>query len=281
MVADLLEAHQRGEHEPATPHAARLLGVGEQLVDDLLVHRRLLAGELGVGDLFDLVGQIGQQPAVGLGAPEDERLREAAQSRRGIGVAVAFDRRAELLPEPAESPEQAGVHGVEDRPQLAQPVLDRRAGEGDLLSGTQLADGARCLGVRVLHHLRLVEDHGRPFDAAEVFEVAGQQPVRGDHDLAFRIAPEQRVVARRRRARRQRLRVLPWWICTSSFGVNRCASLLQLRTTLSGHTTRCGPGRSTRWANVVAVLPRPMSSARQPPRPSLARNCIHDRPRRW
>ena len=58
--------------------------------------------------------------------------------------------------------------------------------------------------------------------------------------------------------------------------MNRCASLLQLRTTLSGHTTRCGPGRSTRWASVVAVLPRPMSSARQPPRPSLARNCIHD-----
>ena len=103
MVADLLESHQRGEHEPAPPHAARLLGVGEQLVDDLLVHRRLFAGELGVGDLFDLVGQIGQQPPVGLGAAEDERLGEPAQPGGGVGVAVAFDGGAELLAEPCRA----------------------------------------------------------------------------------------------------------------------------------------------------------------------------------
>ena len=101
VVADLLEARQRGEHETAPPHALGLFGVGEQLVDDLLVERRLLAGELGVGDLLDLVGQVGEQPPVGLGAPQDERLREPAQPRRRVGVAVALDRRAEALAEPA------------------------------------------------------------------------------------------------------------------------------------------------------------------------------------
>ena len=75
-------------------------GVGEQLVDDLLVHRRLLAGELGVRDLFDLVGQVGQQATVRLGAAEDERLREPAQSGGRVGIAVALDRRAEPLAEP-------------------------------------------------------------------------------------------------------------------------------------------------------------------------------------
>ena len=36
----------------------------------------------------------------------------------------------------------------------------------------------------------------------------------------------------------------------------------------------------TRWASVVGVLPRPMSSARQPPRPSWWRNCSQPSPRR-
>jgi hypothetical protein len=107
MVADLLEAHQRGEHEPAASHALGLFGVGEQLVDDLLVQRRLLAGELGVGDLLDLVGQVGQQPLVGLGAPQDERPGDVAQAGRGVGVAVAFDRGAEALAELLQAAEQA------------------------------------------------------------------------------------------------------------------------------------------------------------------------------
>ncbi len=61
VVADLLEPHQGGEHETAALHALGLLGVGQQLVDHLLVERRLLAGELGAGDLLDLVRQVGQQ----------------------------------------------------------------------------------------------------------------------------------------------------------------------------------------------------------------------------
>ena len=61
-----------------------------------------------------------------------------------------------------------------------------------------------------------------------------------------------------------------------------CFAAAQLRTTLSGQTTRCGPGRSTRWANVVAVFPRPMSSAagsrRDRASPGTAST---DSPRRW
>ena len=70
-------------------------------------------------------------------------------------------------------------------------------------------------------------------------------------------------------------RAEPWWTTTCRSGAKRRVSASQLWTTLSGQTTRCGPGRSRRWASVVAVLPRPMSSARQPPRPTRARNCIH------
>ena len=68
---------------------------------------------------------------------------------------------------------------------------------------------------------------------------------------------------------------------TRSDGAKRAASRSQLWTTDSGQTTRCGPGRSRRWASVVAVLPRPMSSARQPPRPRRSRKRSQARPRRW
>ena len=66
MVADLLEPGERGEHEPAPLHARGRGGVGEQLVDDVLVQHGLLAGEPGPGDLLDLVGQVGHELAVGL-----------------------------------------------------------------------------------------------------------------------------------------------------------------------------------------------------------------------
>jgi hypothetical protein len=133
VVADLLEPGERGEHPPAPLHALEVLGVDQQLVDHLLVEHRLLLGELGEGDLLDLVGQVGQQPLVGLGAPQDERLGERAEPGRHLGVAVTFDRRRVLLAELLLAPEQPGVDRVEDRPQLGQPVLDRCAGEGELL----------------------------------------------------------------------------------------------------------------------------------------------------
>ena len=117
-------------------------------------------------------------------------------ARCGIGVAVAFDRRAEFSRNLVSPPSRPGLTASRIDQSSLEPVLDRRAGEGDLLAGAQLADRPSCLRVRVLDHLCLVEHHRRPFDRAEVFEVAGQQPVRGDDDLAFWIAAEQRVVAR-------------------------------------------------------------------------------------
>jgi len=160
VVAHLLEPHERGQHQAASAHPALLFGVVEELVDDLLIQRCLLFGELGVRDLLDLVGQVGQESLVGFGPAEDERLRHASQPRCGIGVMVTFDWRSELVAELGEAAEQAGVDRVEDGPQFAQPVLDRRASERQLLVG---GEGSDCLGglcVWVLDHLGFVEDDG-------------------------------------------------------------------------------------------------------------------------
>ena len=92
-----------------------------------------------------------------------------------------------------ETAEDARIDGVEDRPQLAQPVLDGRAGERDLLVGAKLTDSSCRFGVRVLHHLGLVEDDGGPVDRTEVFEVTGQQPVGRDDHLELGVDEEHLV----------------------------------------------------------------------------------------
>ena len=104
---------------------------------------------------------------------------------------VSFDWRAELVAELSEAAEQARVNRIEDGPQFAQPVLNRRTGERQLLV---CGESPNCLGgfrVRVLDHLGFVEDDGRPIDPTEVFEIARKQTVGSDHQLAFRINREQ------------------------------------------------------------------------------------------
>ena len=59
VVADLFELREGGEDDRPPLHPFVLVGLFEQLVDDLLVEHGLLAGEPGPGDLFDLVGQFG------------------------------------------------------------------------------------------------------------------------------------------------------------------------------------------------------------------------------
>ena len=74
-------------------------------------------------------------------------------------------------------------------------------------------------------------------------------------------------------------RPMPVWSRTRSFGVNRAASCIQLKTSDRGTTTSDGGGRrrflarpaarrASSRASTWTVLPRPMSSARQPPKPN-------------
>ena len=58
-------------------------------------------------------------------------------------------------------PHESGIDEVEDRPEVAKPVLDGRAGEGDAGFGPELLDRLGLLGRRILDGLGLVE-HGQP-----------------------------------------------------------------------------------------------------------------------
>ncbi len=75
-------------------------------------------------------------------------------------------------------PEQPRIEEIEDRPQVAKIVLDRRAGERDAALGLQRLDGAGLPGAGVLDRLRFVDD--------------GEPPA----GLADPVEPQQRAVAR-------------------------------------------------------------------------------------
>ena len=78
----------------------------------------------------------------------------------------------------------------------------------------------------------------------------------------------------------RRWRSAPWRIVTFSDGANFAASRCQFSTTLVGEMTKQGrvlpfSFSAKMWVSVCMVFPKPMSSAKIPCRPLLAKNCIH------
>ena len=137
MIADLLEAHQERQHHAFALHARRLRELFGQVLDRLLIERRLLAGELAERLHLGLVRQVGDDRLVGLQPPQDVGPHQLAQRpvrivwplRQPLGEARELLRRSQ----------QPGVDEVEDGPQIAEPVLDRRAGERDLRAAPRAA----------------------------------------------------------------------------------------------------------------------------------------------
>ncbi len=90
--------------------------------------------------------------------------------------------------------EQARVEELHDRPQVADRILHRRAGEGEAIVGSERTRGPGLLGLGVLDVLRLVEDHCGPGHAAQMLEVAVQQRIARD-DEGVRVGLGNEVIA--------------------------------------------------------------------------------------
>ena len=151
VVADLLERGDRGEDRALL--RLELAGVAGHVRDELVEHRLvepdLLGRHRAVVELVDLVGQLGGDLGLGLRAAEQQDAVQRPQ--RGLAVA------RHLGDERRPRADEAGVGEVEDRPQVAEPVLDRRAGEREAGAGGDAAQLLRRLARRVLDRLRLVE----------------------------------------------------------------------------------------------------------------------------
>ena len=139
----------------------------------------------------------------------------------------------ELGDERRPGADEAGVGEVEDRPQVAEAVLDRRAGEGEPGAGRDAAQLLAGLVGRVLDGLRLVEDDPVPRQLGQRVDVAHRGAVGGDDDVgAGHLGwPARRPTHATRRGGRR----------LADSGVNRAASAAQLPTTAGGAITSAGP----------------------------------------
>src|ERR1019366_924189 len=92
------------------------------------------------------------------------------------------------LLELVERTEEARAHEVEDRPDLAQSILDRGNAEGEQAFGAQALGGAGGGAERVLDLLRFVDDDVPPVDLLKHLLVAAEERVaRDDHVRVFEL----------------------------------------------------------------------------------------------
>ena len=159
------------------PDAVGVLQLRGQLLDRLRIERRLPAAELAIRRDLGLVGQVGDDRAVGLHPPQDVGPHQLAQ--RAVGIVLPLGEALGVAGELPRRAEQARVDEVEDRPEIAEAVLDRRAGQRDARLRLQRLGRPGLPGARVLDRLRLVEDGQAPVDLGEHGQ-AQQRAVAGD-----------------------------------------------------------------------------------------------------
>ena len=182
MVADLLERGQELEHEAAPADSLRLGDLGHRLPNDRLVERHLLGGQGNQPIRLRLRRQVGSDRRVGLAPTQQERSYHPGEGVDGGRVAVAFDGDGDPPTERLERAEQAGRGPVEDRPEIGEAVLDRRAGEGDPAGHGQRPQRASRARQGVLGVLGLVGDDQPPRLLGQDAVIAAHHAVGGEHE---------------------------------------------------------------------------------------------------
>jgi hypothetical protein len=166
-----------GAAQPGQPGQDVELGLARRVA-----RQAALGGHQGVapqGLVVGLLGRVGLHlqhqlgprrqvvQHLGLGAAQDEGRDQAAQlPARGL-VALALDGAGKALVEARQRAQQAGVAGLHDRPQLAQPVLDGRARQRQAKARLQAEHRLGALGCRVLDGLGLVQHQRGPGRSAK------------------------------------------------------------------------------------------------------------------
>src|ERR1700693_1816405 len=97
MVADLLEAHQEGQHQPLAPYPGGIRELLGQLLHRLLVECGLVAAERAERLEFSLVRKVRDYRFIRLQAPQNIRPHQLAQR-----TIRAMRPVAEALGEPCE-----------------------------------------------------------------------------------------------------------------------------------------------------------------------------------
>ncbi len=183
MVADLLEPHQHRKHDALALNAFGSVEAPGKVLDGLAVQRRLPAGQPAQRLDLRLVGQVGDDRFVGFHASQDVGSHQLA--KRTVWIVCPLGQPLRIARELPSIAQQARVQEIEDRPQVAQVILDRRSGQRDACPGFQRLCRAGLAGVRILDRLRLVQDDEPPVRLGEHRD-AQQRAIAGDHQIMFR-----------------------------------------------------------------------------------------------
>ena len=161
------------------------------LFNDGCVERGLFLGQRAKDLHFQLVRQVGDDGLVGLEAAEQEWARQALQTLGRLGIVVGLDRDEEAAFELRLRSQEAGVEELHDRPQVADVVFDRRAGEGDAIVGRQRTGSVGLFGFRVFDVLGFVQHDPRPRHIFEQVKISVQQGVAGENEGLFPRLPSR------------------------------------------------------------------------------------------
>ena len=143
----------------------------------LLVVLHLLLGHRDEEPLFQSLGQLLEHFV--LRAADQDGL-ERLGNRRKVAVADHPPALVDVLvpvEEAEQRPEVKPIDELDDRVQLFEPVLQRRAGQHDGVLRFELLDGLGRAGLPVLDPLGLVEDDDVGLPAADGIEVAANHVV--------------------------------------------------------------------------------------------------------
>ena len=111
-------------------------------------------------------------------------MRRVSRSRRSSSPCFSIGVR-KTRPKRRASPSRPGHQKVELRPQLAEMVLDRRAGQAEPVARVEPAGERGRLAGRVLDRLRLVEHDEVPGAGSRRLGVARQQRVGRQHQIGI------------------------------------------------------------------------------------------------
>ena len=160
VIANLFEAHQERQNNPFALDSIGPIEFRGQFFNGLLIERGLFTGELAEGLHLRLVRQIGNDRLIRLHAPQNVRTRQLAKRRVWVvrPVCETPGEACEFL----AGTEQAGIDEVEDRPEVSEPILHRRASERDPCLRLELFDGPCLFCAWVLDGLGFVQNYEAP-----------------------------------------------------------------------------------------------------------------------
>src|SRR5439155_1948605 len=128
MVADLLEMHEHRQDEATARHAAGALEALAKIVHGSFVECRLFLRQAALGTHLRFFRQIGEDVGIGFEAPKNIGPDEPSQRSERLSIlelVELLDIRLELV----RRAEQPGTTEIEQRPEVAEVVLDRSASE--------------------------------------------------------------------------------------------------------------------------------------------------------